>query len=209
MFRWVKARSTISALEERQVTRAEVEEILRKAEENGLDAQHPEHRGSGRDCGDMQLLRLCLLRASRGTDVWRAGCRPIQLLWPRWMRRNASPAASAWKLSRQCLDAWSETLYEDAGYRHAGSQKITEHAWSKADWNVDYRENRKDVVDSGTAPCKTACPAHIAIQGYIKLAAQGKYMDALELIKKENPFPATCALPVTAARERVHARRGG
>jgi NAD-dependent dihydropyrimidine dehydrogenase PreA subunit len=71
-------------------------------------------------------------------------------------------------------------------------KKITEHAWSKADWNVDYRENRKDVVDSGTAPCKTACPAHIAIQGYIKLAAQGKYMDALELIKKENPFPAIC-----------------
>ena len=42
------------------------------------------------------------------------------------------------------------------------------------------------------APCKTACPAHIAIQGYLKMAAQGRYEDALALIKKENPFPAVC-----------------
>ena len=64
--------------------------------------------------------------------------------------------------------------------------------WPKERWNPEHRTNRKYVADSGTAPCKTACPAHIAVQGYIKLAAQGKYMDALELIKKENPFPAVC-----------------
>ena len=45
---------------------------------------------------------------------------------------------------------------------------------------------------TGTAPCKTACPAHIAVQGYLKLAAQGKYREALQLIKRENPFPAVC-----------------
>ena len=57
---------------------------------------------------------------------------------------------------------------------------------------MDYRENRQDVAEEGTSPCKTACPAHIAVQGYIKLAARGKYKEALELIKKENPFPAVC-----------------
>jgi NADPH-dependent glutamate synthase beta subunit-like oxidoreductase/NAD-dependent dihydropyrimidine dehydrogenase PreA subunit len=57
---------------------------------------------------------------------------------------------------------------------------------------VDYRENRKDVSKEGTSPCKTACPAHISVQGYIKLAASGRYREALELIKKENPFPAVC-----------------
>ena len=36
------------------------------------------------------------------------------------------------------------------------------------------------------------CPAHIPVQGYIKLAAQGRYLEALELIKNENPFPAVC-----------------
>ena len=64
--------------------------------------------------------------------------------------------------------------------------------WGREKWNPDWRENREDVADTGTAPCKTKCPAHIAVQGYIKLAALGKYKDALELIKKENPFPAIC-----------------
>ena len=64
--------------------------------------------------------------------------------------------------------------------------------WPEERWNPGYRSGRKHVADSGTAPCKTACPAHIAVQGYIKLAAQGRYLDALELIKKENPFPAVC-----------------
>src|SRR5699024_8223094 len=34
--------------------------------------------------------------------------------------------------------------------------------------------------------------AHIAVQGYLKMAAQGRYTEALALIKRENPFPAVC-----------------
>ena len=71
-------------------------------------------------------------------------------------------------------------------------KKMSDSLWSSKDWNVDYRENREDTVATGTAPCKTACPAHIAVQGYLRLAAQGKYTEALQLIKKENPFPAVC-----------------
>ena len=65
--------------------------------------------------------------------------------------------------------------------------------WSPEKWSIDYRDrNRINCYDTGTAPCKTACPAHIAVQGYLKLAAQGKYREALQLIKRENPFPAVC-----------------
>ncbi|MDO4523515.1 MAG: FAD-dependent oxidoreductase [Eubacteriales bacterium] len=65
--------------------------------------------------------------------------------------------------------------------------------WTEDDWDWDYRDhNRIESYDSGTAPCKTACPAHIAIQGYLKMAAQGRYQDALALIKKNNPLPAVC-----------------
>ena len=64
--------------------------------------------------------------------------------------------------------------------------------WGPERFDPDYRDHRKNVVETGTSPCKTTCPAHIAIQGYIRLAAQGKYMEALELIKKENPLPAVC-----------------
>ena len=65
-------------------------------------------------------------------------------------------------------------------------------AWDESRWNPDYRDNRQNVVPTGTSPCKTKCPAHISVQGYIRKAAEGKYTDALELIKKENPFPAIC-----------------
>ncbi len=64
--------------------------------------------------------------------------------------------------------------------------------WSSKRYNPDFRTNRTDVMPEGTAPCKAACPAHVPVQGYIKLAAQGRYGEALELIKKEIPFPAVC-----------------
>ncbi len=64
--------------------------------------------------------------------------------------------------------------------------------WGPERWNPGHRTNREYIAPEGTAPCKTACPAHIAVQGYLKLAAQGRYLEALELIKKENPLPAVC-----------------
>jgi NADPH-dependent glutamate synthase beta subunit-like oxidoreductase len=64
--------------------------------------------------------------------------------------------------------------------------------WTQEDYNKDYRTNRKNTLDSGTAPCITKCPAHIPVQGYIKLASMGRYEEALELIKKHNPLPAVC-----------------
>lgn len=73
-------------------------------------------------------------------------------------------------------------------------QELPDRAkWGPEKWDEDYRDkNRINCYDTGTAPCKTACPAHIAVQGYLKMAAQGRYRDALALIKKENPFPAVC-----------------
>lgn len=66
-------------------------------------------------------------------------------------------------------------------------------SWGPDKWNPNYKnDNQINCYDTGTSPCKTACPAHIAVQGYIKMAAQGRYMDALKLIKQDNPFPAVC-----------------
>ncbi len=68
-----------------------------------------------------------------------------------------------------------------------------ETKWGKHMWNENYRDdNRINTHKTGTSPCKTACPAHISVQGYLKKASQGKYKEALAIIKKENPFPAVC-----------------
>ena len=66
-------------------------------------------------------------------------------------------------------------------------------SWGPDKWNKNYREDAKiNCYETGTSPCKTACPAHLAIQGYVKMAAEGRYLDALKLIKQDNPFPAVC-----------------
>ena len=65
--------------------------------------------------------------------------------------------------------------------------------WGEHMWSHNYRDvNRINCYDTGTAPCKTVCPAHIGIQGYLQLAKEGRYEDALALIKKDNPLPAVC-----------------
>ncbi|MBR3227208.1 MAG: FAD-dependent oxidoreductase [Erysipelotrichaceae bacterium] len=68
-----------------------------------------------------------------------------------------------------------------------------DHVWGEDKWDKNYRDtNKLNCYDTGTSPCKTACPAHIAVQGYIKMAAEGRYADAVKLIRQDNPFPAVC-----------------
>lgn len=65
--------------------------------------------------------------------------------------------------------------------------------WGEDKWHPNYQYERKETwVETGTAPCKTACPAHIGVEGYLKLAKEGRYDDALKLIKYNNPLPAVC-----------------
>lgn len=68
-----------------------------------------------------------------------------------------------------------------------------ETRWNADRWNIHYREDAKiNCYATGTSPCKAACPAHIAVQGYVKMAREGKYDEALKLIRQDNPFPAVC-----------------
>lgn len=66
--------------------------------------------------------------------------------------------------------------------------------WGEYAWDEEYRDTARmyNTYQSGSAPCKAACPAHVPIQAYLKLARDGKYREALAMIKTENPFPAVC-----------------
>ena len=93
--------------------------------------------------------------------------------------------AGAVKLGQKLCTKQGEVKYPQ--------QPLPTLKWGEKDYNPNYVfDNRKNCHESGTAPCKTACPAHIAIQGYIKLAKEGRYLDALKLIKQDNPFPSVC-----------------
>ncbi|HBP43587.1 MAG TPA: pyridine nucleotide-disulfide oxidoreductase, partial [Clostridiales bacterium] len=109
--------------------------------------------------------------------------------------------------SKNCVACGKCVEYCPAGAVKLGQKLCTKHGeikypkhelpdalcWGKDKWDEDYRDkNRINCYDTGTAPCKANCPAHIAVQGYLKLAHEGKYKEALKLIKKDNPLPAIC-----------------
>ena len=177
----------------RQITRDEVYEILKRAEDNGLMHNIPNIEEPGESAAICNCcacscfgLRVGLMYGAR--DVIRsnftAEVNEENCVACGQCVENCP--ANALKLGQKI--ATKTPLAPPPKYR-----KMRDSAtWKEKDWNVDYREDREDVMATGTAPCKTACPAHIAIQGYLRLAAQGKYTEALALIKKENPFPAVC-----------------
>ncbi len=73
------------------------------------------------------------------------------------------------------------------------SELPDETKWGEDKWNTHYREDAKiNCYPTGTAPCKAACPAHLPCQGYVQMAKEGRYLDALKLIKQDNPFPYVC-----------------
>ena len=175
----------------RQITRQEAEEILRKAEENGLMHQIPNIEGLGESAAICNCC-ACSCFAMRVATMFRS---------PDAIRSNYVSQVDKEKCVAcgQCVEncptnalRLGQKLCAKQPVKEKSYDKVRDHVWGEKHWNVDYRENREDVAESGTSPCKTACPAHIAVQGYIKLATQGKYTEALELIKKENPFPAVC-----------------
>jgi NADPH-dependent glutamate synthase beta subunit-like oxidoreductase/NAD-dependent dihydropyrimidine dehydrogenase PreA subunit len=175
----------------RQITREEAKDILTFAEDNGLMHEMPHTDGLG-DSAAICNCCGCACFSMRLATFFQT---------PDAIRSNftAVSDAEACVACGQCVENCPTNALK-LGQQLCAKHPVTtptvstarDHVWHEEHWNKDYRDNREDVAPVGTSPCKTACPAHIAVQGYIKLAAQGKYREALELIKKENPFPAVC-----------------
>ncbi len=178
----------------RYITREEALEIFKQAEENGFV-----HQITNID-GENKIFAIC----NCNINVCYA-LRTSQLF------NTPNMSASAYRArvkTENCVACGRCVEYCPAGAVKLG-QKLcrkdgtsveypkqplpSERPWGPEMWDENYRDNNRiNCYDTGTAPCKTACPAHIAVQGYLKMAAQGRYTEALALIKKENPLPAVC-----------------
>lgn len=171
----------------------EVLRILKRAEDNGFV-----HQITNID-GENKIFAIC----NCNVNICNA-LRTSQLFNTPNMSRSAYVAKVE---TENCVACGRCVEYCPAGAVKLGQKLCTKNGpvqyprkelpdkikWGPEKWDIDYRDkNRINCYDTGTAPCKTACPAHIAVQGYLKMAAQGRYRDALALIKKENPFPAVC-----------------
>ncbi len=177
----------------RQITREEAFDIIKRAEENGLMHQIPNLDGSGKthaicNCCGCSCLSLRTAEMFINVDMVRSN-------YVSKVDKDKCVACG------ECVEHCPVNALQ-LGQKICSSSPVVEELvrtetprdseWGSEKWNHNYRFNRKNVVETGTSPCKTECPAHISVQGYIKLASQGKYTEALELIKKSNPFPAVC-----------------
>ncbi|NFV14072.1 FAD-dependent oxidoreductase [Clostridium sporogenes] len=175
----------------RRITREEAIAICKKAEKEGLIHQIPNLSGPGKTLAICNCCG-CSCFGLRNANLYRN---------PDFSRSNYVSQVDKDKCVAcgQCVENCPSnalTLGQNLCTKKpvkVEKEKETPYdtKWGKDKWNPDYR-HRKVVAEGGTSPCKSECPAHIAIQGYIKMASQGKYREALELIKKENPFPAIC-----------------
>ena len=66
----------------------------------------------------------------------------------------------------------------------------------REDYEEHVRQGRCTCQYAQPVPCVSLCPAHVDIPGYIALVGEGRYADAIRLIRKDNPFPTTCDLSV-------------
>lgn len=175
----------------RQVTREEAREICLQAEKEGLMHQIPNLSGPGNALAICNCCG-CSCFGLRNANLYRN---------PDWSRSNYVSQVDTEKCVAcgECVENCPSNALT-LGQKLCSKEPVEvpkekdtpyDTKWGKDKWNFDYR-HRKVVDDGGTSPCKTGCPAHIAVQGYIKMASHGRYRDALELIKKENPLPAIC-----------------
>ena len=175
------------------ITKEEALDIFRRAEENGFV-----HQITNID-GEQKIFGIC----NCNVNICNA-LRTSQLFNTPNMSRSAYVAKVETEncvACGRCVESCpagavklGQKLCTQSGPITYPRQELPDdHEWGPEKWAVDYRDkNRVNCYETGTAPCKTACPAHIAVQGYLKLAAQGKYREALQLIKWDNPFPAVC-----------------
>ena len=175
------------------ITYDEAMEIFKKAEDNGFV-----HQITNID-GEQKIFGIC----NCNVNVCNA-LRTSQLFNTPNMSRSAYVAAVETEKCVACgrcvencpagaVKLGQKLCTKDGFIQYPRQELPDEVKWGPEKWSIDYRDkNRSNCHETGTAPCKTACPAHIAVQGYLKLAAQGKYREALQLIKRENPFPAVC-----------------
>lgn len=178
----------------RYISKEEALEIFRQAEENGF--VHQITNIDGKD----KIFAICncnvnVCYALRTSQLFNTPNMSRSAYIAKVEKQNcvacgkcveACPAGAVKLGQKLCDKEGCEIIYPQMPL--PGDQPWGEHMWSH-----NYRDvNRINCYDTGTAPCKTACPAHIGIQGYLQLAKEGRYEDALALIKKDNPLPAVC-----------------
>lgn len=177
------------------ITTEEALEILKKAEDNGFVHQITNIDGEDKifdicncDVKICNALRTSLLfntpnlsRSAFTAKVTPEACAACGLCV------ESCPAGAVKLGQKLCRKDGTQPTYPKAILPDAVR-------WGRYAWDENYRDTARmhNSWPTGSSPCKAACPAHVPVQAYLQKAKEGKYQEALGLIKTANPFPAVC-----------------
>lgn len=136
------------------------------------------------------FVELCHSQSCGKCTPCRVGLGQLSILLTRFLDGEAD------EHTLKILQQTADVIYLSAdcaiGYQAADMVRRSLAAF-KDDFRAHLR-GRCRASFAAPVPCVAECPAGVDIPGYIGLVKDGRYADAIRLIRKDNPFPSACAL---------------
>ena len=150
------------------------------------------------------LVNLCSTQSCGKCTPCRVGLRALGDLLADVLENRADES------TLNLIERTAETIYRSSdcaiGYE-AGAMALTAIRGFRDDFEHHIREHSCGFDREARVPCVSGCPAHVDIPGYISLVEAGRYVDAVKVIRKNNPLPLVCGLVCEHPCE-MHCRRG-
>lgn len=141
---------------------------------------------------DMSLnyLRLCHAQTCGKCVPCRIGLRQLEVLIEQVLDRTATMETI------NIIERTAKVIADSAGCAigyEAAHMVLKGIRGFREDYEEHVQHGRCISVLSYPVPCVSACPAHVDVPGYVALVNEGRYEEAVKLIRKDNPFPSACA----------------
>ena len=141
---------------------------------------------------DMSLnyLRLCHAQTCGKCVPCRIGLGQLEVLIEQVRDRTATMETS------NIIERTAKVIADSAGCAigyEAAHMVLKGIRGFREDYEEHVQHGRCISVLSYPVPCVSACPAHVDVPGYVALVNEGRYEEAVKLIRKDNPFPSACA----------------
>ena len=152
----------------------------------------------------LNFLRLCHAQTCGKCVPCRIGLSQLETLIENVLDQTAPEGTI------DLIESTAEAIADSAdcaiGYE-AASMVLTGVRGFREDYEEHAKFGRCTCSLKQPVPCVTVCPAHVDIPGYIALVREGRYNDAVNLVRKDNPFPYACAYVCEHPCERQCRRR--
>ena len=137
----------------------------------------------------LSFVRMCHTQSCGKCVPCRIGLGPLGDLLEKILDNEASPE------DLEVLRKTAESIFlsADCAIGYGAAEMVLNSLAAFADEYQEHIQHHACLMHQNQpVPCRVACPAHVDIPGYLSLIADGRNEDAIRLIRKDNPFPASC-----------------